>query len=114
MEGTYPLPEAQRDRFFARTAIGYPDVASEIAMLADHDHHDPMDLLQPVTDTQTVARMVTAAGQVHLAPALREYIVTLVAGTRSLPEVRLGASPRAVIHLGRAAKAAAALDGRDY
>jgi MoxR-like ATPase len=114
MEGTYPLPEAQRDRFFARTAIGYPDPASEIAMLAGHDRTDPLDELSPVADTATVSEMVAAAGRVQISQALRGYVVELVASTRGIPEVRLGCSPRAVLHLGRAAKAAAALDGRDY
>jgi MoxR-like ATPase len=114
MEGTYPLPEAQRDRFFARTAIGYPDPASEIAMLAGHDRTDPLDEMAPVVDTATVAQMIAAAGLVQLSPALRSYVVELVASTRGIPEVRLGCSPRAVLHLGRAAKAAAALDGREY
>ncbi len=114
MEGTYPLPEAQRDRFFARTAIGYPDPASEVAMLAGHDQSDPLQLLQPVADTATVKQMITVVSQVQIAPALRQYIVEIVGMTRAIPEVRLGCSPRAVLHLGRASKAAAALDGRDY
>ncbi len=114
MEGTYPLPEAQRDRFFARTAIGYPDPASEVSMLADHDRSDPLDHLRPVVDTATVTRMIAAVAGVQIAPALRNYIVEVIGATRGLPEVRLGCSPRAVLHLGRAAKAAAALDGRNY
>lgn len=114
MEGTYPLPEAQRDRFFARTAIGYPDAASEVAMLAGREISDPMDSIVPVVDTATVASMITGVNHVHIAPALRQYIVAIIGQTRSLPEVRLGCSPRAVLHLGRAAKAAAALAGRSY
>jgi MoxR-like ATPase len=114
MEGTYPLPEAQRDRFFARTAIGYPDPASEVAMLAGHDRSDPLDALSPVADTATVTQMFATTARVQIAPALRNYIVELVGTTRAIPEVRLGCSPRASLHLGRAAKAAAALDGRDY
>lgn len=114
MEGTYPLPEAQRDRFLARTSIGYPDPATEIAMLAGRDRTDPLDTLQPVTDAATVAALITAVTMVHLAPELRQYIVEVVGVTRAIPEVRLGASPRAVLHLARAAKAAAALDGRGF
>ncbi len=114
MEGTYPLPEAQRDRFFARTALGYPDPASEVAMLAGHDRADPLDTLSAVADTATVTRLIAAVATVQIAPALRSYIVELVSATRAMPEVRLGCSPRAVLHLGRATKAAAALDGRDY
>lgn len=114
MEGTYPLPEAQRDRFLARTTLGYPDPASEVEMLAGRDRIDPLDQLRPVTDAATVASLIDAVQQVHLAPELRHYIVELVRSTRSLPEIRLGASPRAVLHLARAAKAAAALDGRGF
>lgn len=114
MEGTYPLPEAQRDRFLARMSIGYPDRAAEVGMLADRDRVDPLDALRPVTDAATVASLVDAVSAVHLAPPLRQYLVELVAATRSVPEVRLGASPRAVLHLARAAKVAAALDGRAF
>ena len=114
MEGTYPLPEAQRDRFLARMSIGYPDRAAEVGMLADRDVVDPLDALRPVTDAATVAALVDAATAVHFAPPLRQYLVDLVAATRSVPEVRLGASPRAVLHLARAAKVAAALDGRAF
>ncbi|MTD16520.1 AAA domain-containing protein [Nakamurella sp. YIM 132087] len=114
MEGTYPLPEAQRDRFLARTTIGYPDPASELAMLAGRDRIDPLDQLRPVTDAATVSRMIDLVAQVHIAPEVRQYIVDLVRATRAMPEVRLGASPRAVLHLARAAKAAAALDGRGF
>ncbi len=114
MEGTYPLPEAQRDRFLARTAIGYPDPASEIAMLAGRDRVDPLDEMTPVADTATAAAMIRATSEIAMSPALRSYIVEVVGVTRALPEVRLGASPRAVLHLGRASKAAAALDGRSY
>jgi MoxR-like ATPase len=114
MEGTYPLPEAQRDRFLARTALGYPDAASEAAMLADRQTTDPLAELQPVVDTATVTGLIGAVNQVHLAPALRHYIVAIVGATRFKSQVRLGGSPRAILHLGRAAKAAAALAGRAY
>jgi MoxR-like ATPase len=114
MEGTYPLPEAQRDRFLARLSIGYPDRAAEVSMLADRDRVDPLDALRPVTDATTVAALVDAVATVHMAPPLRQYVVEIVAATRAVPEVRLGASPRAVLHLARAAKVAAALDGRAF
>ncbi len=114
MEGTYPLPEAQRDRFLARMSVGYPDRAAEVGMLADRDRVDPLEALRPVTDAATVAGLIDAVSAVHLAPPLRQYLVDLVAATRSVPEVRLGASPRAVLHLARAAKVAAALDGRAF
>ena len=114
MEGTYPLPEAQRDRFLARLSIGYPDRNAEIAMLADRDRVDPLATLRPVTDAAMVSKLIDAVSTVHLAPPLRQYIVEIVGATRAVPEVRLGASPRAVLHLARAAKAAAALDGRPF
>jgi len=114
MEGTYPLPEAQRDRFLARTSIGYPDQAAEVAMLAGRDRSDPLDALTAVADGPTVAALIDAAATVHLAQELRQYIVEIVGATRAIPDIRLGASPRAVLHLARAAKAAAALDGRGY
>jgi MoxR-like ATPase len=114
MEGTYPLPEAQRDRFLARLSIGYPDRAAEVGMLADRDRVDPLDALRPVTDAATVSALVDAVATVHIAPPLRQYIVEIVAATRAVPEVRLGASPRAVLHLARASKVAAALDGRAF
>jgi MoxR-like ATPase len=114
MEGTYPLPEAQRDRFLARLSIGYPDHNAEIAMLADRDRVDPLAQLRAVTDAVTVSNLIAAVGTVHLAPPLRQYIVEIIAATRAVPEVRLGASPRAVLHLAKAAKAAAALDGRPF
>src|SRR5699024_8507467 len=114
MEGTYPLPEAQRDRFFARTAIGYPDPANEVAMLSARERVDPLDGLRPVADTATVQQMIAAVNEIQIAPALQQYIVQIIGLSRGLPQVRLGCSPRAVLHLGRAAKAAAALAGRDY
>ena len=114
MEGTYPLPEAQRDRFLARTAIGYPDRRAEVAMLAEQSVEDPLDRLQPVTDAATMRRLITATSRIHIAPELQHYIVELVAASRQLPDVRLGASPRAALHLARAAKASAALDGRGF
>jgi MoxR-like ATPase len=114
MEGTYPLPEAQRDRFLARTAIGYPDAGSEAAMLTDRQAIDPLTTLSPVVDTATVRQLIAAVNQVHIAPEVRDYIVAVVRATRGAPHVRLGGSPRAVLHLGRAAKAAAALVGRPY
>src|SRR6478609_6108947 len=114
MEGTYPLPEAQRDRFLARLSIGYPDRNAEIGMLSDRDRTDPLAMLRPVTDAAMVSKLIDAVATVHLAPPLRQYIVEIVGATRAVPEVRLGASPRAVLHLARAAKAAAALDGRPF
>jgi MoxR-like ATPase len=114
MEGTYPLPEAQRDRFTARISMGYPHRAAEIAMLAEHASADPLDELTAVSDAKQVRRLIEAVRQVHVADDIKAYAVDLATATRRAPEIRLGASPRATLQLLRAAKAWAALDGRDY
>jgi MoxR-like ATPase len=114
MEGTYPLPEAQRDRFTARIAIGYPDASAELAMLSAHGAHDPLDDLRPVTDASTVRQMITTVRTVHVADAIKQYAVDLVTATRESSDLRLGASPRATLQLLRTGRAVAALDGRDY
>ncbi|WP_256104406.1 AAA family ATPase [Streptomyces sp. ODS05-4] len=114
MEGTYPLPEAQRDRFMARVSIGYPSAEAELRMLDVHGSVSPLDDLQPVAHAHEVLKLVEAVRAVHVAEAVRRYAVELVSATRTHPDLRLGASPRATLHLLRAAKAAAALDGREY
>ncbi|TAM92270.1 MAG: AAA family ATPase, partial [Jatrophihabitans sp.] len=114
MEGTYPLPEAQRDRFTARISMGYPDRRSEIAMLDEHAAVDPLVSLTPVSDATEVRRLIAGVRAVHVADAIKGYAVDLAESTRRSSDVRLGASPRAALHLVRAAKAWAALDGRDY
>ena len=114
MEGTYPLPEAQRDRFTARIAMGYPDRAAELAMLDGHQSHDPLDDLAPVTDGATVRRCIATVRNVHVAQAVKQYAIDLATATREAPELRLGASPRSTLQFIRTAKAIAALDGRDY
>ena len=114
MEGTYPLPEAQRDRFMARVSIGYPSPDAEFAMLDVHAGASPLADLQPVAHADDILKLIEVVRTVHVADAVRRYAVDLVAATRTHPELRLGASPRATLHLVRAARAAAALDGRDY
>ncbi|NNG39628.1 AAA family ATPase [Flexivirga sp. ID2601S] len=114
MEGTYPLPEAQRDRFMARISMGYPPAGAEVEMLDVHGGGSPLDRMRPVTDGATVARMADRVAQVHASPALRQYIVDIAAATRGSSALRLGASPRASLQLLRAARAYAALDGRDH
>ncbi len=114
MEGTYPLPEAQRDRFMARVHMGYPDPVSEAEMLAAHGAQDPLDDVTPVTDATEVRDMIDAVRRVYVAPSLHRYVVELVGATRTSPNVRLGASPRAGLHLVRASRANAALSGRDH
>ncbi|MDR0417215.1 MAG: MoxR family ATPase [Propionibacteriaceae bacterium] len=114
MEGTYPLPEAQRDRFMARLAIGYPDLADEVAVLDAQEQADPLDGLQPVVTAGQVLTMIAAIRPLHTAPAVKRYIAELAHATRQAPELALGVSPRAAIQLLRAAKAAAVLAGRGH
>tara|TARA_B100000519_G_scaffold67437_2_gene57256 strand:- start:3509 stop:5473 length:1965 start_codon:yes stop_codon:yes gene_type:complete len=114
MEGTYALPEAQRDRFMARVTMGYPDAASEAAMLRHRATHSPLADLQPVISLAHLRHMVETARRVFVSPAIRHYAVALVSATRDDREIRLGASPRATLQLARAAKARAALNGRDF
>ncbi|TNY35010.1 MoxR family ATPase [Thermomonospora catenispora] len=114
MEGTYPLPEAQRDRFTARISMGYPDPAAELEMLDTHGQSSPLDRLTPVADAADVRALVEVVRQVHVAPSVRQYAIDLITATRRHPDLRLGASPRATLQLVRAARAYAALDDRDY
>jgi len=114
MEGTYPLPEAQRDRFMARISMGYPAAAAEVEMLESHGGRSPLELLDPVTDAATVARLCLVTQDVFASPAVRQYVVDLANATRTSPAVRLGASPRAALHVLRAARAHAALEARDH
>ena len=114
MEGTYPLPEAQRDRFTARISMGYPSAESELAMLDAHGSSSPLEALEPVARAEDMRELIVAVRKVHVADALKQYVIKLVTATRSTPELRLGASPRATLHLLRASRARAALDGRDF
>ncbi|MER5785151.1 AAA family ATPase [Streptomyces mobaraensis] len=114
MEGTYPLPEAQRDRFMARVSMGYPSPEAELRMLDLHGGTSPLDDLQPAAHAHDIVKLVETVRAVHVAEPVRRYAVDLVNGTRHHPELRLGASPRGTLHLLRAAKATAALAGRDY
>ena len=114
MEGTYPLPEAQRDRFMARISMGYPSTASEVAMLDSHGGAFPLMEMAPVTDGDTVAKLIETVRTLYSSPAIKQYIVDLTNATRTTPALRLGASPRASLHLLRAARAYAALAGRDH
>jgi MoxR-like ATPase len=113
-EGTYPLPEAQLDRFMVRVSLGYPSAQAESEMLLDHAERDRVLDLEPVTDVAEVLAAQGAAASVHGSEALRRYVVAILDATRADPRVDLGASPRAGLMLFRAAKAKAALDGRDH
>jgi MoxR-like ATPase len=114
MEGTYPLPEAQRDRFTARIAMGYPDTNAELAMLDVHSAQDPLEDLVAVSDAARVREMIATVRAVHVSEAVKSYAIALVTATRESGDLRLGASPRATLQLLRTAKAIAALEGRDY
>ena len=114
MEGTYPLPEAQRDRFMVRLSMGYPGEKAELAMLGTHAAASPLDDLEPVADARAIVKLVETVRSVHLSEQVSRYAVDLVAATRTSPDLRLGASPRATLQLVRAARAQAALDGRAY
>jgi MoxR-like ATPase len=113
-EGTYPLPEAQLDRFMMRISLGYPAESDEVAMLADHAAGDRVAELAPVTATGEVLAAQRAMTRVHASDALRHYVVALLSHTRADRRTELGASPRAGLMLLRAAMAKAALEGRDH
>lgn len=114
MEGTYSLPEAQRDRFTARVSIGYPDQRSEIEMLDHHVDHDPLAKLPAVTSLDEILQAREIVRHIPATHELRTYIVALLEATRRDPAVALGASPRGGVQLLRAAKAHAVLHGRGY
>ncbi|PIE27331.1 MAG: ATPase [Micrococcales bacterium] len=114
MDGTYPLPEAQRDRFLMRLSLGYPCDDAELSMLRDRHGRDPLQDLGPVCDRQTLRQAITAVRHVYVAEEVSRYIIGLTRSTREHPHVRLGASPRASLHLLRAAQARAAMCGRDH
>jgi MoxR-like ATPase len=113
-EGTYPLPEAQVDRFMVRVSLGYPNPDEEAGMLAGHEARDRVLDLEAVADRAEVVESVEAAHAVHASRALRDYIVALLRHTRADGRVELGASPRAGLMLLRAAKARALVTGRDH
>src|SRR4051812_5488710 len=99
MEGTYPLPEAQRDRFTARVSMGYPSAEAELDMLDTHGGPAALDELEPVADALTVRKLIEIVRGVHVSDEVKQYVVELVTATRQAPELRLGASPRASLHL---------------
>jgi len=113
-EGTYPLPEAQRDRFMLELAIGYPTREAEVDILNTHGRNSRVIDISPVADAPTVAKMIDSAKLVHVADSLKNYIVDLVRATRDHADLALGASPRAALSMLRSSRAAAASGGRDY
>jgi MoxR-like ATPase len=114
MEGTYPLPEAQRDRFTTRISLGYPDFSAELAMVDEHAGTDPFGTLDAVSTAAEVSTLCKAVRSIHVSAELRRYVVEVVRATRALPALRLGASPRATLQLIRTSRARAALAGRNF
>jgi len=113
-EGTYPLPEAQLDRFTMRVELGYPPLADEAKMLDEQTHDPPLESLQPVAAGEDVIRLAAQAREVYVEESLGRYVVALLRQTRADTRLYLGASPRAGIALLRVAKARALADGREY
>ncbi|WP_409194106.1 AAA family ATPase [Accumulibacter sp.] len=114
MAGTHPLPEAQLDRFFVRLSIGYPSLSEEVSILAAQAREHPIDRLQPVVSEAAVLAAREQVKEIHLAPAVADYIVRISDATRRHPDLRLGASPRATLALARGARGLAYLRGRAY
>ena len=114
LEGTFPLPEAQIDRFLLRLSLGYPSESDEEAMVERFEDADPLSALQPVASAEEVLRIQDMVRQVYVSSALRNYVVQLVRATRNHPDVELGASPRATLGLYRCSQALAAIRGQDY
>jgi MoxR-like ATPase len=114
MDGTYPLPEAQLDRFLMRISMGYPDQAAEVAVLTGVPSGPAVDQLPKVAARDDVKNMIDFASRIHVAPPLFDYIVHLVSATRGHSDIRLGASPRASLALLRATRVRAAAAGRSF
>ena len=113
--GTYPLPEAQMDRFFLRIAIGYPSIEEEMDVLERYSGQaSPLKALQPVCGAQEIIALQEMVGAVYASREVRSYVATIAAQTRQHPAIQLGVSPRGAIALVRAAQACAVLAGRDY
>lgn len=113
-EGTFPLPEAQLDRFLLRMRLGYPSLADEVRIMDDQQLQHPIEALTAVASGMDVIQMSEAARKIYISPAVKRYIVDLSTRTRQSQDVYLGASPRGSLFLGRASQARAALHGRDH
>ncbi len=112
--GTYPLPEAQLDRFFMRIRLGYPDAESELMMVASQEHGHPLDKLRPVIGLQELETLQRAVEDIRISDDVARYALALVQGTRDRPNLSLGASPRATLALRRAAQAFALVQGEEF
>jgi MoxR-like ATPase len=114
MSGTYPLPEAQLDRFAARLSIGYPGRNDEIKILENQMHSRPVDSIKPVMTAEEVVQLQKAVRDIHIDNSLRHYILEIVTASRSHAAIALGASPRGSLALLYASQALAAVTGREY
>lgn len=114
MAGTYPLPEAQLDRFLIRLSLGYPDAAVEAGLITSQQFSHPINRLQSVCGTDGFARLVAAAREVTITPEVAAFITAIVAATRSHPAIRFGASPRGTLGLARMARALSCIRGLSY
>ncbi|MCQ2430996.1 MAG: MoxR family ATPase [Clostridia bacterium] len=113
-QGTFPLPEAQIDRFFMRLSLGYPPIEQETSLLDGHLKASPLDTLSPVCTVEEILNAQKTVLDVHLSQGIKNYIVSIVTATRDNDQIVLGASPRATLALAHAAQAWAAMQGRDY
>ncbi len=114
LEGTFPLPEAQLDRFFLGTEIGYPERDDERDMLRRFRGIDPLDAITPVVTPEEIARMIELTQSIYIGDAVEDYILDIVSATRNSHEIELGASPRSTLALARAGQAHALMEGRDF
>ena len=112
--GTQLLPSSQLDRFLIRTSMGYPDMQSQIEIMKDRHHENPLDRVDPLTDKETLNKLISEAQNTHVADSVYEYASRLVEETRHNQYIQIGISPRGALALCRAAKSHAFLDGRDY
>lgn len=112
--GTFPLPEAQLDRFLLKLSLGYPELKDEMMILHTRKIADPLDSVTPICSAEDIVACINAVKEVHIDPAIYKYIVEIVSATRNHPFISLGASPRASLALMRASQSCAFMDGRDY
>jgi MoxR-like ATPase len=113
-EGTFPLPEAQLDRFLLRVRIGYPTASEEMRVLGEQQYRHPIETLEPIVKVKDLLSAIEAIRKVYVSPVIQKYIIDLVGRTRQSSDVYLGASPRGSLSLFRAGQARAALNGRDH
>jgi MoxR-like ATPase len=114
LEGTFPLPEAQLDRFLLKVSVGYPTAEDDRLILSRFRRADPLEELQPVVSSDELIKMQADCRQIHVNEDIEDYVIRLIRATREHPALQLGASPRAMLALYRAAQALAALRGRSF